>query len=429
MEVCIYFGITIFVLMIYIFYNVLVVLVGWLLIPVSWFNKKINLFLQGRKNTFQKIAAIKTTDKVAWFHCASLGEFEQGKPIIEKLKIQIPTIKIVVTFFSPSGYEVSKDYKTADVICYLPLDTKKNVKRFLDKLQPEIAIFIKYEFWPNLLQELRKRNTHTLLVSGIFRKNQVFFKKNMFIDFMQKQLKTFNHFFIQDINSKELLHSINFKNVTVCGDTRFDRVFEITKQNNTLPFVEKFVKNKRILVAGSTWKKDEELLINYINNYATDEEKFIIAPHNITDIEWLKNAFTKDVTLYSEQNKNTEAQVFIVDTIGILTKVYSYGDIAYVGGGFGTGIHNVLEPATFGLPIIIGPKYQKFKEAIDLVAEKGCFVINNTLELKTLLMQFRTDKVFEEKARIKTKNYIISNLGATDCIISYITKNNSTLQH
>ena len=411
----------------YFLYNILVIIASWIIIPISWFNKKINLFLNGRKETFNQLSTIKKTDRVIWFHCASLGEFEQGRPIIEKLKSQILNsenkeleLKIVLTFFSPSGYEIRKNYEHANVVCYLPLDTKQNVKRFLDLVHPEMAVFIKYEFWPNILKELDNRNIKTLLVSGIFREKQSFFNNGLLSGFMKKSLKAFNHFFVQDENSKKLLNNIGLDNVTVSGDTRFDRVFEITKQDNTLDFIQDFIQNKHILVAGSTWKQDEELLIDYINNHATKDEKFIIAPHNIKDINTLKNSFTKEVTLFSDKEKNNNASVFIVDTIGILTKIYSYADVAYIGGGFGTGIHNILEPATFGLPIIIGPKFQKFNEAIDLVNKKGCFVITNNFELKKVLTLLKNNNDFREKTSLISKKYIIDNLGATQITINYI---------
>ncbi len=409
---------------------------------MSWFHKKIFLFLNGRKETFKKLQIIKKTDTIIWFHCASLGEFEQGRPIIEAFKRfedrrqkteDTQDIKIILTFFSPSGYEVRKDYEFADVICYLPLDTQKNVRKFIAMAHPNLAIFIKYEFWPNILKELNKNSIQTLLVSGIFRKKQAFFTNGLLSSFMRKSLKTFDHFFVQDENSKKLLNSINLDNVTISGDTRFDRVFEITKQNNQLHFIEKFTQEKHILVAGSTWKKDEELIVNYINNQATSKEKFIIAPHNIKDIANLKNSISKKVILYSERNTLhlndfIEAQVFIIDTIGILTKIYSYANVAYVGGGFGSGIHNILEPATFGVPIIIGPNYQKFKEATDLVASKGCFVINNTNELATLLKKFTTNTAFKNSTSAITKKYINSSIGATNSILDYIKKNSSILQ-
>ena len=411
----------------YFIYNIFIIIAGWLIIPISWFNKKINFFVNGRKETFNKLSSIKKTDRVIWFHCASLGEFEQGRPIIEKLKSQIlnsenkeQELKIVLTFFSPSGYEVRKKYKFANVVCYLPLDTKQNAKRFLDLVHPEMVVFVKYEFWPNILKELDKRKIKTLLVSGVFREKQSFFNNGLLSGLMKNALKTFDHFFVQNEESKKLLNSIDFDNVTVSGDTRFDRVFEITKQDNNLNFIADFVQDKHVLVAGSTWRKDEELLIDYINNYASDDEKFIIAPHNITDIDWLKNQFTKKVSLFSDKNKNNNTSVFIVDTIGILTKIYNYADVAYVGGGFGIGIHNVLEPATFGVPIIIGSKFQKFNEAVDLVAKKGCFVVTNNLELKNLLHKFKTNVEFKNKASEVSKNYVLNNIGATKSIINYI---------
>ena len=411
----------------YFIYNIFIIIAGWLIIPISWFNKKINFFVNGRKETFNKLSSIKKTDRVIWFHCASLGEFEQGRPIIENLKSQIinskslkENYKVVLTFFSPSGYEVRKNYKFANVICYLPLDTKQNAKRFLDLVHPEMVVFVKYEFWPNILKELDNRKIRTLLVSGVFREKQSFFNNGLLSGFMKNALKTFDHFFVQNEEAKKLLNSIDFDNVTVSGDTRFDRVFEITKQDNSLSFIADFVQNKYVLVAGSTWKKDEELLIDYINNYASDDEKFIIAPHNITDVDWLKNQFTKKVTLFSDKNKNNNASVFIVDTIGILTKIYNYADVAYVGGGFGIGIHNILEPATFGVPIIIGPKFQKFNEAVDLVTKKGCSVVTNNLELKNLLHKFKTNVEFRNKASEVSKNYVLNNIGATKSIINYI---------
>ena len=261
-------------------YTAFVYIVHIVLQFVALFNKKINLFVEGRNETFHKLKdKISKNDQVIWMHCASLGEFEQGRPVIEKLKEKNPFKKIVVTFFSPSGYEVRKNYALADVVCYLPLDTPSNVSKFLKIVHPEIAIIVKYEFWPNLLYGLRKSGIKTILISGIFRKNQSFFK--WYGGWMRNALKTFDFFFVQDGNSKKLLNSIQFQNVEVSGDTRFDRVFEITQQNNELDFIAEFNNNKYTLVAGSTWKEDEMLLVDYINNKAAENEKFIIAPHNI----------------------------------------------------------------------------------------------------------------------------------------------------
>jgi 3-deoxy-D-manno-octulosonic-acid transferase len=424
----------------YFLYNILVFIAHFILKIAALFDKKIRLFVEGRKATTSKIQnAISKSDHVIWMHCASLGEFEQGRPIFENLKKQYPTHKLLLTFFSPSGYEVEKNYKLADAVCYLPLDKKQHAKRFLDLVNPEFAVFVKYEFWPNILKELKIRKIKTLLVSGIFRKDQAFFK--WYGGWMRKSLQAFEHFFVQDENSKALLNRINFTNVTVSGDTRFDRVYEITKQNNQLDFIKEFKNDKYTLVAGSTWKEDEELLVDYINNSASDKEKFIIAPHNINtlDIQKLKNSITKKTVLFSERsfkasvlNSDPEAQdvknlsdfqVFIIDTVGILTKIYSYADVAYVGGGYTkSGVHNLLEPATFGIPIIIGPNYQKFNEAVDLVKEEACFVADNSKKLSVLLNSFLQLKEHRAKAGNKALKYVIDKTGATAKILYYLKK-------
>jgi len=410
----------------YFLYNILILIAGFALKIAALFNKKIKLFIDGRKQTFFKLQqAIGESDEVIWMHCASLGEFEQGRPIIEKLKLKFPTKKVVLTFFSPSGYEVRKNYENADVVCYLPLDSAKNAKRFLKIVHPQLAIFVKYEFWPNLLKELKIIHIETLLISGIFRENQSFF--NWYGGWMRKSLTTFSHFFVQDENSKKLLNSINFNNVTVSGDTRFDRVFEITQQNNKLPFIAEFIDNKYTLVAGSTWKEDETMLVDYINNKASENEKFIIAPHNINpkDILDLKNSISKKVVLFSEKgNINlSNYQVFIIDTVGILTKIYSYANVAYVGGGFTkTGVHNVLEPATFGVPILIGPNYHKFNEAIDLVKNKACFVVANSKELSLHLESFFQSNELRLKTGESAKKQVVDKTGATAKILEFIAK-------
>ena len=408
----------------YFIYNTLILIVGFLLKPVAFFNKKINFFVEGRKDTFPKLLqSIQPKDKVIWIHCASLGEFEQGRPIVEKLKIQYPSYKLVLTFFSPSGYEVRKNYEEVDVVCYLPLDSQKNVNQFLHIAHPELAIFVKYEFWPNFLKELKARSIKTILVSGIFRKEQAFFK--WYGGWMRKSLAAFSHFFVQDESSEQLLRQIGCENVTVNGDTRFDRVFEITQQNNELSFISEFKNDQYTLVAGSTWKEDEDLLVAYINTQASENEKFIIAPHNINakDIEELKNSISKKTVLFSEMSGENlkDYQVFIIDTVGILTKIYSYATIAYVGGGYTkSGIHNVLEPATFGVPIVIGPNYNRFNEAIDLVKNKACFVVDNSKKLSVLLNGFFHEKEKREQAGSNAYNYVVSEKGATSKILNFI---------
>ncbi|RZJ58171.1 MAG: 3-deoxy-D-manno-octulosonic acid transferase, partial [Flavobacterium sp.] len=325
-------------------YNLLTIFVGPLLKIVAFFSPKIKLFTEGRTTVFDTLSQnIAPTDKTIWFHSASLGEYEQGLPIMEKMREVYPQHKIVLTFFSPSGYEIRKNTNAADVVVYLPLDTQSNAVKFLDLVHPEMAFFIKYEFWPNYLRELKKRDVKTYLISGLFRKKQVFFK--WYGGFYRDALKTFSHFFVQDEGSKVLLHTIGYSNVTISGDTRYDRVSQILERDNNLPFIEEFIAGKTVIVFGSSWPKDEALFIDFINDSAG--LKFIIAPHNIKpeQITALKNSIRKSVILFSEkEGKNLDGyDVFIIDTIGILGKIYSYADVAYVGGGFGTsGLHNIL---------------------------------------------------------------------------------------
>ena len=408
-----------------IFYNILITFVYFVLRGVAYFNKKINLFVTGRSETFQKLSVIKKNDRVIWIHAASLGEFEQGRPIIEALNLQYPTHKIVVTFFSPSGYEVRKTYATADVVCYLPFDTKKNMTKFITTLHPELAILVKYEFWPNLLKQLETFNIHTILISGIFRKNQLFFKA--YGEFMRRPLNGIHHFFVQDKNSKLLLNRIAIERVTIAGDTRFDRVYNILEQNNTLDFINDFKNNTYTVVAGSTWPQDHDFLIDYINR-SSSNEKFIIAPHNIKsdDILALKRSLQRKVVCYSDKDNLALADydVFILDTIGLLTKVYAYADTAYVGGGLSTGLHNILEPATFGVPIVIGGHmYTKFKEAVDLIALKGCVKVHSKQEFSSIFASLKSDIVLREDMGHITQNYIKENIGATPIILKYIKRN------
>lgn len=406
-----------------IIYNCIVLVATFIISVIALFQKKMKLFVRGRKESFQKLSVLKKENKIIWIHVASLGEFEQGRPIIERLKKEQPNFKIVLTFFSPSGYEIQKNYQLADVVCYLPMDTRKNARRFLELVNPAIAIFVKYEFWPNYLRELKQRNITTILISGIFRKNQIFFKP--FGGFMRKSLQAFDHFFVQDKPSEKLLQSINYSNISISGDTRFDRVYEILNQDNELDFISEFKNNQYTVVAGSTWKEDEEFLVNYINQSLN--EKFIIAPHNINadDIQKLKESITKNTILYSDKkNKSlSEFDVFIIDTIGILTKIYAVSDVAYVGGGLTkNGVHNVLEPATFGVPIVIGPEYKKYKEVVDLVGLKGCKVIVNQQEFSNTFLQLKSDENYRNQLGKVNQSYIKNNIGATEKIITYINQ-------
>jgi len=405
-------------------YTIIVQIADFLLKIIAIFSPKIKLFVDGRKVVFSTLEQkIKKTDKTIWFHAASLGEYEQGLPVIEKIKTKYPNHKIVVTFFSPSGYEVRKNNSVADVTVYLPLDTQKNAQEFLKMIHPEMVFFIKYEYWPNYLNELQKLGTPTYLISGIFRKNQMFFK--WYGGFYRKALNTFTYFFVQNEISKKLLLQLGKTNVAVSGDTRFDRVASILEKDNSLDFIETFKNNTLTIVVGSSWPKDENLLVDYINQ-TSEKVKFIIAPHNIKDeqIQELKNSISKKAVLFSEKStKNlAEFDVFIIDTIGILTKIYSYADIAYVGGGFGNpGVHNILEPATFGVPIVIGPNFNHFAEATALVSMEGCISISNRNELLDAFSNLiANDAIRNEKGHI-CSTFVQMNKGATEVIMKKIS--------
>ncbi|MEY4012264.1 MAG: hypothetical protein RIT22_1388 [Bacteroidota bacterium] len=404
-------------------YSIIVLIAGQLLQIIAFFVPKINLFVAGRKEVFPTLKAkIKSTDKTFWFHAASLGEYEQGLPVIERIKEKYPAHKIIVSFFSPSGYEVRKNNTIADATVYLPLDTLKNAKKFIQLTHPDAVFFIKYEFWPNYLNELKRQNIPTYLISGIFRENQAFFK--WYGGFYRKALDAFTYFFVQNENALNLLHQLGKENAIVSGDTRFDRVASILEKDNTLDFIETFKDGKTTVVAGSSWPKDEELLIDFINSTTTDT-KYIIAPHNIKpdQIQQLKNSCAKKVLLYSEkENKDLkDFDVFIIDTIGILTKIYSYADIAYVGGGFGhPGVHNILEPATFGIPILIGPNYSHFAEATDLVNLKGCIPIKNKEELSISLQNIIEDKPSRIKKGAICADFVQKNKGAVERIMKNV---------
>jgi 3-deoxy-D-manno-octulosonic-acid transferase len=405
-------------------YNLVISIAGFFLKIVALFSPKIKLFVEGRKNVFTILEEkIKPTDKTIWFHSASLGEYEQGLPVIEKIKERYPSHKIIVTFFSPSGYEVRKNNNVADVTIYLPLDTKSNAKKFLKLAHPELAFFIKYEFWLNYLKELETNKIPTYLISGIFRDNQMFFK--WYGGFYRKALRAFTYFFVQNQKSKEKIEAIGFPNVIVSGDTRFDRVAAILERDNTVDFIEKFKNDTPTIVIGSSWPKDEALLAEYINQ-ASENVKFIIAPHNIKQdqISNLKSQITKSTVLFSEKDNIenlSNYDVFIIDTVGLLTKIYSYGTIAYVGGGFGNpGIHNILEPATFGIPIVIGPNYSNFAEAVRLVTIGGCIVISNGRELKQTFDRLLLDLDYQKEKSQICRSYIQDNKGATQSIMKIV---------
>ena len=392
-----------------ILYNISVQLYAITIRIAALFNDKAKLWIKGRESIFQKLAeATKDHQDIAWFHCASLGEFEQGKPLIEGYKKRNPNHKILLTFFSPSGYEIRKNYDKVDWVFYLPADTKKNTKKFINIVNPIKVIFIKYEFWFNYMAELNKKNIPFYSVSSIFRKEQSFFK----YDWFAKQLNNVSHFFVQDQNSKELLKNIGFSNCTVAGDTRFDSVITNTQNAISIPLIEKFSKNKTTIICGSTWPKDEVILAKYIKK--NPSYNFIIAPHEMQYISALKNQ--TNALLFSKANNTniSDSNVLIIDSIGILSNVYKYGDLAYIGGGFGSGTHNILEAVTFGLPVVFGPNYQNFKEANELIELEGAISISNYKELTSSIDYFNT---FDKKI---ATDYIYNNRGATRTIIEHI---------
>jgi len=407
-------------------YNLLVHFSAFILKIIAVFSPKIKLFVDGRQPVFEILATkIKANDKTLWFHAASLGEYEQGLPVIEKIKEQFPNHKIIITFFSPSGYEVRKNNTVADVTLYLPLDTKKNAQQFLKLVHPEMVFFIKYEYWPNYLNELLILETPTYLISGIFRENQLFFK--WYGGFYRKALDTFTYFFVQNESSKKLLLQLGKTNVSVSGDTRFDRVATILEKENSLDFIESFKNETLTIIVGSSWPKDEKLLVEFINQ-TSEKVKFVIAPHNIKSeqIQELKNSIYKKTILFSEVgivgvSSLQDYDVFIIDTIGILTKIYSYADIAYVGGGFGNpGVHNILEPATFGVPIVIGPNFSHFAEATALVHNGGCVSIGNKNELSDAFSNLiRNKDIRNEKGHI-CSTFVQMNKGAAAIILKQI---------
>ena len=406
-------------------YNFSTFLASKLILLSPLFSPKMGLFVKGRKSVVNTLkSTLKKGDKTIWFHCASLGEYEQGVPVIKKTKEEFPDYKIIVSFFSPSGFEVKKNNTLADCTVYLPLDTPKNAKNFIDLLQPSVAIFIKYEFWPNYLFELKKKIIPTILVSGLFRKDQVFFK--FYGGFMRRTLNSFSHFFVQDQLSKNLLEQLKISQVSVSGDTRFDRVSDQLSVNNELDFMALFKQDLFCLICGSTWPKDESILINYINNFSNNT-KFIIAPHDVNNlrIESLRKKLKVKTVLYSEREKYniSDYQVLIIDTVGLLTKVYSYADVAYIGGGIGmgaNGLHNILEAATFGVPIIIGENYTNFPEAKKLKKLNGLFSVASPQEFIDIFNQLKTDAPFCEKTGLISKNFILNNRGATDIILNYL---------
>lgn len=398
-------------------YNIGIAFYAILLKFAAFFNPKAKLFTSGRKNIFQEIAKkVNPQHEPIWFHFASLGEFEQGRPVLETIKAKQPNQKIVVTFFSPSGYEIRKNYALADVF-YLPLDTASNAKKFIDLVNPKQAIFTKYEFWHHYFNVLNERKIPLYLISGIFRPNQAFFK--WYGGFYRNMLKNISHFFVQNTESLSLLKSIGFDNISLAGDTRFDRVYENAQNPKRLELIETFCNNDKVFIAGSTWSEDEKLLVSLTEK--NPDWKFIIAPHEIGDshIKEIEGLFPKAIkfSILSSQLSENLPQILIIDNIGMLSSLYQYAKVAYIGGGFGAGIHNTLEAAAFGLPVIFGPKYDKFQEAKDLIEIDAAKSISNNEELVNAFEYFEEN----EKASAAAKNYVEHKKGATEMILKKIS--------
>ncbi|MCJ0742497.1 3-deoxy-D-manno-octulosonic acid transferase [Pedobacter montanisoli] len=399
-------------------YNIGIFFYGLIIKLLAAFNTKAKLFINGRKGIFTQIQnRLKPEDNPIWFHFASLGEFEQGRPVLEKLKSQLASTKIIITFFSPSGYEIRKNYPLADGIFYLPLDTPHNAKKFIETVNPKMAVFTKYEFWPNYFEALYTKHIPLYVISGIFRKNQIFFK--WYGTFYRNVLKCVSHFFVQNKESLLLLNKIGLNNVDISGDTRFDRVYENAQNPKDLPIIKAFCEQSPILVAGSTWPDDEKLLVDLAEQ--NPDWKLIIAPHEIheTHINAITTLFPNSVKFSDLRTSkaNRQTQTLIIDNIGMLSSLYQYGRIAYIGGGFGAGIHNTLEAVAFGMPVIFGPHYHKFQEAKDLIEINAAKSINDRTELAAAFEYFNKNSCGH-----LAKSYVINNTGATDKILQNIIK-------
>jgi 3-deoxy-D-manno-octulosonic-acid transferase len=396
-------------------YNIGIPLYYTLIYIVSLYKNKARLWIKGRKE--QQIQQFKSS---VWFHFASLGEFEQGRPVLEQIKSNYPEHAIVVTFFSPSGYEARKNTPLADAVYYLPLDTESNARHFINSINPVMAIFTKYEYWYHFFNQLHKQHVPLYMISGIFRPGQVFFK--WYGGLHRKMLKMVSWFFVQDIASKHLLHDAGVTNVTISGDTRFDRVWANALQPKELPQIASFKNGQKLFIAGSTWPADEKLFVEVINQHPN--WKFLIAPHEIGEdkINGLMSVLPEGTTLKFSNISNITSQTscLVIDNIGMLSSLYQYADIAYIGGGFGSGIHNTLEAAAFGMPVIFGPKYDKFKEARDLVELKAGFSINSQEELNSVATLMINNDAARNLAAVLSRNYVQQHIGATDTIMKYI---------
>ena len=385
------------------------------------FSDKPAKMVKGHREAYDLLKSkIDRNARYIWFHAASLGEFAQGRPLIERIRQEYPQYKILQTFFSPSGYEVRKNYEGADIVCYLPMDTPGNAKKFIDLVNPYMVFFVKYEFWQNYLNTLYNKGVPVYSVSSIFRPNQIFFR--WYGKGYQQVLKTFEHLFVQNEESKKQLANIGVMNTTVVGDTRFDRVLDICKAAKQLPLVQKFKGDSLTFVAGSSWGPDEEIFIKYFN--AHPELKLIIAPHVVNDghLKEIMSKLQRSCIRYTQATEENvqQADCLIIDCYGLLSSIYRYGEISYIGGGFGVGIHNVLEAAVYGIPVIFGPNNKKFREAQHLLANKGGFEVNGYEDFEVLMDKFLTDEAYLQASGQAAGDYVKNNSGAMEKIMDYV---------
>lgn len=407
-------------------YTLSIYILSFLLKLIAYFNPKIKKGVLGRSSTFSKLnESIRPNDKTLWFHCASLGEYEQGLPVFKELRLDYPDHKIILSFFSPSGYEVRKNSEIADIVVYLPLDTPRNTRTFLNLVKPELTIFIKYDIWPNFLKEVNRRRLRAILISAHFRKNQAYFK--LYGNRLRNALLAFEHIFVQDEHSKILLNSVGIRNVSISGDTRYDRVYSQLNHNNKLDYISNFKGDSTCIVIGSSWEEDETILMNFINTNTSKQLKFVIAPHEIKTnrINNLLSKLNHDAVLYTKRNKKTleDYNILIIDTVGQLSKIYSYADIAYVGGAMGSnGLHNILEPAVFGVPIVIGKNYQNFPEAKTMIQQAGLTSVTNKHDLSTVMQILLKNNEYREQEGLKNLNFVKKNRGAVVQIMTYLRK-------
>ena len=399
------------------------ILCYYLLVKIaSLRDEKARKWIDGRKDIFRRLReTIKPGEPLLWFHASSLGEFEQGRPVIESIKKQKPEYKILLTFFSPSGFELRKNYAYADYVFYLPLDTRKNASAFLDIVKPEKAFFIKYEFWYNFLTQLKRHKIPTYIFSALFRPSQIFFKP--WGKWYLKALSSYEHIFVQNQESFDILQIHGFTNVDISGDTRLDAVGEIADAAPRLEKLELFCGNEKAIIGGSTWKEDEDLFIRYINE-SDSERKFVIAPHEVNkqSIDRITNSLTKPYTLYSTATAEelSKSDVIVIDGYGYLLSVYKYGLFAYVGGGFTTGIHSIIEPAAFGLPVIFGPDYRKFQEAHDLLKLGAANSITDYDELAFIMNEYQTNDEMGAITSARALKEKKKNRGASKDIVKYL---------